>query len=63
MTASEQYLREIDKAMRELHGGVTMKPKALSVHDTRQERTAKREPIRLPGGCLLYRLASKGNAA
>lgn len=62
MTASEQYLREIDKAMRELYG-VTVTPKALRVHDTMQERVTKRKPIRLPGGCLLYRLAIKGNAA
>lgn len=62
MTASEQYLHEIDKAMRELYG-VTVTPKALRVHDTRQECVTKRKPIRLPGGCLLYRLAIKGTAA
>lgn len=61
MTASEHYLHEIDKAMRELHG-VTMKPKASRVHDQRQERAAKHEATRLPGGCLLYRL-SNGTAA
>lgn len=55
MTASEQYLHEIDNAMRELHG-VTMKPKALRRQDKRHERAAKHEAIRLPGGCLLYRL-------
>lgn len=62
MTASEQYLREIDKAMRELHG-VIVKPTDPRAHDARQERAIKREAIRLPGGCLLYRLAIKGNAA
>ena len=61
MTASEQYLREIDKAMRELHG-VTVKPTAPCLHDTTQKRVAKHEATRLPGGCLLYRLPQGGAA-
>lgn len=61
MTASEQYLREIDKAMRELRG-VTTKPNALCKGDAKQERVAKPEPIRLPGGCLLYQLPQGGTA-
>ena len=54
MSASEQYLREFDKALDELRR--TRKQEQERRQEAKPKR-ARRKPIRLPGGCLLYRLA------
>lgn len=58
MTATEHYIREMDKAMRELHG-ITMKAGTTPAKTAGQHHVDKHEPIRLLGGCLLYRFARK----
>ncbi len=58
MTASEQYLREIDRAIFKLHGAAP-KPVPQPLSDMGQGYVAKYDPIRLPGGCLLYRLVNQ----
>lgn len=55
MKASEHYLREMDKALRELdpRAAVAMR---WSKGGSTGSREFKREPVKLPGGCMLYRL-------
>ena len=54
MTASEQYLREFHKALEELQR--TRKQDQQRLREAKPKR-AWRKPVRLHGGCLLYRLA------
>lgn len=52
MMASEHYLHEMGRAIREWH-----QDSVRSSRGVRQcMQASKREPIQLSGGCLLYRL-------
>jgi len=55
MMASEHYLREMDRAIREWRpDSVTTSRPSKSASECVQ--VSKRESTRLPSGCLLYRL-------
>lgn len=55
MMASEHYLHEMDKAIREWRpDSATTARQDMGARACMQQ--PKPEPTRLPGGCLLYRL-------
>lgn len=54
MRASEHYIREMDKAMQKLQSIAI--PNTSRASAMKQKSAVKPNVIRLPGGCLLYRL-------